>query len=76
MNEKYVRYYNVIHHKEEATNILAWIDGTLMQKWKISETWDIYCDEAKLDYSHTEHKREEVWREIPMIENQTTKETK
>jgi hypothetical protein len=76
MND-YVCYYNALHHKEEPTTILGWIDGVLMQKWKISETRDIYCDEAKRDYSHTEPYREEVWRVIPVyvLTSDSKKET-
>ena len=65
----YVRHYEASHHKEEATTSLAWKDGVLVQKWKISETRDIYCDEAKRDYSHTEYHHEEVWKAIPVIQN-------
>lgn len=65
---KYVRYFNAMHHREEATTSLAWMNGVLHQKWKISETRDIYCDEQKREYSHTEHFREEVWRPVPTLE--------
>ncbi len=71
----YVRHYKASHHKEEATTSLAWKDGVLMQKWKISETRDIYCDEAKRDYSHTDYHREEVWRLVPTIPNETSPST-
>ena len=64
----YVRHYKALHHQEEATTSLAWKDGVLMQKWKISETRDIYCDEAKTDYSHTENHLEIEWRAIPVIQ--------
>lgn len=63
----YVRQYKAMNRSEEATTSLAWKDGVLMQKWKISETRDIYCDEAKTDYSHTEHPCWVEWRLIPTI---------
>ena len=65
----YVRHYKASHHKEEATTSLVWKGGVLMQKWKISEIQDIYCDEAKTDYSHTENHLEIEWRAIPVILN-------
>ena len=63
----YGQYYNASNHREVATTSLAWKDGVLVQKWKISETRDIYCDQEKTDYSHTEDYYKEEWRAIKVI---------
>lgn len=74
MNEEYISIYTASNRKEESTTSLAFKNGILMQEWKISETRDIYFDEEKTDYSHTEHFREKVWREVPSFnQNQPTK---
>lgn len=64
---KYVRHYTVRNSMEEPTTSLGWKDGVLMQKWKIYEVRDIYLDQDKKEYSHTERFSDIEWRPIPVI---------
>ncbi len=63
----YKRYYTITAQKKTPTNILAWKDGVLVQKWKILENHSIYCDKDKLEYSHSENFQKEEWIPIPNL---------